>query len=873
MASRSLGVLSLDLIAKIGGFVAGLTQAERQADKSAKAMEASFKSVNVAAYALGNTLGSYLKEGIDALAGAFPAMLEKAAKFQDLSEEIGASAEDIASFSVAAATAGVDISSFAAASVKLTKSLVGVDDESKAAGAALAALGINVAEFKKLDPAAQYEGVGKALAGYADGAGKTAVAVALFGKAGAEQLKVFKALEEQGGRTKILTAEQIALADAQLDAQAKLREELSLYASAIATNFIAPMNEVIKIAIQTAKELSGLGGEAKTLGGNAGVKAFAEGAAIAIAYLIENIGNGVAALGTMGRAAQLVGANLRLVSEVADVVNPASIAKNLVNGTSQLDNIKKAYGENQDAFATLTKSFQGLVDRSKASEGKKLKDLFEQRARVAEDPEIKRLAARAKSASDAQLKDLAFSGAVKPAKGGGGAKDDPTKKLLDNDLAYFKAQGDAAKELLADRNKMLDLYNSQGLLSVKDYYAAQQGNLDEATRAQAKSIDDQIAALQKFKDAAKKDTDIADTTGKINKLEEEKAKLYRASGSAAIESSIKQAQAQKDVLAAFNEVNAKVLEYQGNLRAAGEIRFDAQNEKLIAQAQAEGNQEIVERIQLLKQYTLAQADINKLSQQFSLAQGDLSIQEERITQARERGTMGEIQALKASGDARKAAVAIMQQQLAAFQAIDAAARTPEQNQAIERLKVQLEGLQATIDPLADRINTMFSDAAGNAFGDFINGTKTAKQAFKDFANAVLQDIGRMVAKDLAKQLFGGSGKEGGGGIGGLFSSLFNSSGKGGGTDALGDFITSKGFASGGFTGVGAANDPAGIVHKGEYVLTADQTRKIGVANLDRGNFGGQVVNFAIEGQVDRRTQSQIANRMRRTQNVAAARFA
>ena len=36
MASRSLGTLTLDLIAKVGGFVAGMEKAERTAKKGAK---------------------------------------------------------------------------------------------------------------------------------------------------------------------------------------------------------------------------------------------------------------------------------------------------------------------------------------------------------------------------------------------------------------------------------------------------------------------------------------------------------------------------------------------------------------------------------------------------------------------------------------------------------------------------------------------------------------------------------------------------------------------------------------------------------------------------------------------------------------------
>lgn len=47
-----------------------------------------------------------------------------------------------------------------------------------------------------------------------------------------------------------------------------------------------------------------------------------------------------------------------------------------------------------------------------------------------------------------------------------------------------------------------------------------------------------------------------------------------------------------------------------------------------------------------------------------------------------------------------------------------------------------------------------------------------------------------------------------------------------------------GFSSGGFTGAGGKYDPAGIVHKGEYVMTQEATSRLGVGMLDRLNYGG-----------------------------------
>jgi phage-related minor tail protein len=646
----------------------------------------------------------------------------------------------------------------------------------------------------------------------------------LFGKSGAEQLKLFKALEEQGGRNVILTAEQIKQADDFADKQAKARAELTLYASALATQTLPAITAFTSALSDAAKEMLGVGNESNRLGQNQGVAAFAENAVDKLAFVVD--------------AAQGVKVVFSRLGEFIGASAAAAEAK-LTGNVEGLKAIREAYNDSLD-----TSQFKSV----RASYQKALQDQKEFRAQ----------AARENRGFTPNQNVLDYAGKTK---GGGGSKDDPTKKLLENDLKAFKAQGEQAKDLLADRNKILDLYNSQGLISVQDYYAALRGNAEEATAAQSKALDDQIKALRDFQAKAPKETDRADAQGKINDLLTQQSKLQREAGTSAIEMGVKQQQAAQAYRDSLNEVNAKILELDGNLGKAAEIRFDAQNRQLRALAEASGDFASVAQIDRLREYTKAQADINAVQAKFSLAQGDLQIAEERITQARERGTMGEIDGLRASGEARRTAISVMQEQLKAFEALDAASRTPEQAQAIERLKLQLESLKSTIDPLADRFNQMFSDAAGNAFGDFITGTKSAKDAFRVFATSVINDIGRIIAKDLAKSLFSGGS---GGGFGGALSSLFGGAGggaaSGGGSDALGAFIQLGGYASGGFTGVGAANDPAGIVHKGEYVLNAEQTRQIGVANLDSGNFGAgpTVFNVNVPAGTSRQSGTQIA---------------
>jgi hypothetical protein len=211
--AASLGSLLVRLGLDSSEFTSGMSKAEMQAQRFGQRLERSITAGVLKAQIAMEVLVQAAR-----LAGeAFQVLTTGAADFKDLEETTGASAESIASLAVAAATAGVEIGSVAGSMNKLTRGLVGVNDESKAAGAALKAIGIDVKAFKQLDPAAQYEAVGKALSGYADGAGKVAIAQALFGKQGAEQLKVFAALEEAGGRQTILTQAQIELADAYAD--------------------------------------------------------------------------------------------------------------------------------------------------------------------------------------------------------------------------------------------------------------------------------------------------------------------------------------------------------------------------------------------------------------------------------------------------------------------------------------------------------------------------------------------------------------------------------------------------------------------------------------------------------------------------------
>lgn len=286
--ARSLGSLVVTLGLNAAEYTTGLTVAEARARKFARSVDDGIRTAARAATAAIAGLAA----GATAAFAAVDNLAKQAGNFQDLAEMTGANAESLASFAVAAGVAGTDMSTLADASVKLTKSLTDVTDESSDAGAALAALGIPIGEFKALDPATQIETVAKALAGFEDGASKTAVAVALFGKSGAQLLPFLKELAAQGGRQVILTQRQIELADQYADAQAKARTELNLYAQAAATQALPAVSALTAAAKDFVKEIVAVDGEAKRLRDGDAVRSFAEGAATALGFLVD-AGDGV----------------------------------------------------------------------------------------------------------------------------------------------------------------------------------------------------------------------------------------------------------------------------------------------------------------------------------------------------------------------------------------------------------------------------------------------------------------------------------------------------------------------------------------------------------------------------------------------------
>lgn len=134
MASRSLGTLTLDLVAKIGGYTEGMDKAGRDAEKFA----ARSKKAAAEASAQWATVGKAVGAGI-ALAGTAIAVMVKnsidaADHLNDLSKTTGLSVETLSGLSLAAKQSGTDLEGVADSISKLSTNMGKDSEKFKALG-------------------------------------------------------------------------------------------------------------------------------------------------------------------------------------------------------------------------------------------------------------------------------------------------------------------------------------------------------------------------------------------------------------------------------------------------------------------------------------------------------------------------------------------------------------------------------------------------------------------------------------------------------------------------------------------------------------------------------------------------------------------
>lgn len=137
--------------------------------------------------------------------------------------------------------------------------------------------------------------------------------------------------------------------------------------------------------------------------------------------------------------------------------------------------------------------------------------------------------------------------------------------------------------------------------------------------------------------------------------------------------------------------------------------------------------------------------------------------------------------------------------------------------------------------LGGQFGNVMTNALNGISDQFVELLSTGKSSFKDFASSIIKMIMNIITQlsiayaiQAAMGWVSGSPKTGGGA----------------GQSFPVPSFRPRGFSDGGYTGDGGKYEAAGVVHKGEFVMTKEATKRIGVANLYklmRGYANGGVV--------------------------------
>lgn len=115
---------------------------------------------------------------------------------------------------------------------------------------------------------------------------------------------------------------------------------------------------------------------------------------------------------------------------------------------------------------------------------------------------------------------------------------------------------------------------------------------------------------------------------------------------------------------------------------------------------------------------------------------------------------------------------------------------------------------ATSQQQLQQAGEFFGQQFTGALSGLLTGTTTLEGAVRSLINSLIDATlqAALLGKGPLAGLFGGGS--------GLFGAIF-------------------GFADGGWTGPGGKYQPAGVVHRGEYVMSQEATKRLGVRNLDQ----------------------------------------
>lgn len=506
----AIAKLSIDIEARLANIGQEMAKVSKLAEDAAGRIKSAFGGLTLVFTGLAGAMS------VGALKGVFDKYAEGAATLEHMGQVVGSTAEKLSGLAAVARINGTDIGALEASMVRLAASLSKADNEAKGAGKAFSLLGLDPEKLQVMDSADALQALAEKFAEIEDGSAKTALAVAIFGKAGAQMLPFLKDLADTGGIVAKVTNEQAAAAEEYEKNLKRLAAAQGAVAKIISAELLPAANVFVKSMVEMIQGSDGVRESVKGLAKDGSLKEWGLEAARAAAFVVDSFdgvvrvvkitGAGVAAMAAAGVAAakgNLAGAGEILESfkidattiatrkQFSDILND-NIAKLNATGDAAVKAKRKIKFDNatpeagsatkdknrnfQDFDAILTERIAKAIENTdivKTAELVRELEKLDEIAATGLDPAIVKairddLTGATKDANEAlaRLNDL--------------LKDTPTAKL---------------QELQGDMRFLTEALEN-GVISEQQYLEAVQARLD-STAKKAKESGDEIDEFAK----------------------------------------------------------------------------------------------------------------------------------------------------------------------------------------------------------------------------------------------------------------------------------------------------------------------------------------------------------------------------------------
>ena len=415
-----------------------------------------------------------------------------------------------------------------------------------------------------------------------------------------------------------------------------------------------------------------------------------------------------------------------------------------------------------------------------------------------------------------------------------------------------------AEQELSLHIRALDRLKKVDEISDEDYYTTKLEYISTYYGKMETALEKEIKKLSRPQDAHKKlDVEYELKNVKANEQDARDAVSFQRKQDA-----LKYEYDMKQAISVMDEVEGK--------KAEG--RFEKLKERLVGyKKEADKHGDTSKSEQLSKGITEAESGIKYENEYLKYtAINDRVIQQNAIIDAQlQAGIITEQDAAHQKYELHKQEAAQLQEILDKLERLANDKHDQALVDKIALLKIQMQGFAQALSPEALKVKGVLENSFGTFASDIMTKNKSLKASFTDLFKSIYTGILDLMAKNISQQLYSsifgsraGSGVLGAiggvtafqpGAMGGLWSSLFGSSG----SASTPAFDSLQNFA----VGTNAVPfDMIAKIHKDEIIVpAANRDQAISLWNQGAGGGGVNVTNhFVIPAPTDNRTQNQIA---------------